>query len=170
MSSTLCEHCTAQCCRYIALPIDTPRTPRDFDDIRWYLIHEGVSLFVEDGTWYVAVQTRCRHLLPDHRCGIYDTRPRVCREYSTDQCEYHGGDYNFQHHFLSPEDLDDYARAARRRKGGEASRARRGTRTTRASATAARRPRTVVVPRSPVRPPDPADARGVPLPILGPLR
>lgn len=160
MPTALCEHCTAQCCRYIALPIDTPTEPRDFDDIRWYLIHEGVSLFVEDGTWYVAVQTRCRHLQPDNRCGIYETRPRVCREYATDQCEYHGGDYNFEHHFLTPEDIDDYVRAARRRKGGAAGRRTAGTASRRS------RPRLVVVPRSPSRAPAAADARGVPLPIL----
>src|SRR3990167_3200232 len=33
----LCDHCTAKCCRYFALPLDTPKTQRDFDFIRWYL-------------------------------------------------------------------------------------------------------------------------------------
>ncbi len=83
MPGILCEHCTAACCRYIALPFDTPETPADFEDVRWFLIHEHVSVFVEDGDWYVAFDTACRHLQPDHRCGIYPTRPKVCRSYTT---------------------------------------------------------------------------------------
>jgi hypothetical protein len=110
MPATLCEHCTGVCCRYIALPIDAPRTRADFDDVRWYLLHEGVSVFVEDDEWYVSFQTTCRHLQPDHRCGIYSTRPRICRSYSTDSCDYHSGDYGWQHHFSCPEHLDAYVR------------------------------------------------------------
>jgi Fe-S-cluster containining protein len=107
----LCEHCTAACCRYIALPIDTPETPAEFDDVRWFLLHEGVSVFVEDGDWYIALETCCRHLQADQRCAIYATRPNVCRAYSTDDCDYHSGDYGWQQHFTSPEHLDAYFRA-----------------------------------------------------------
>ena len=28
---------------------------------------------------------RCRHLLPDNRCDIYDERPLVCRQYRADE-------------------------------------------------------------------------------------
>ena len=111
MPGILCEHCTAACCRYIALPIDTPETQADFDDVRWFLIHERVSVFVEDGDWYIAFDTPCRHLQADHRCGVYATRPKVCRAYSTDECDYHSGDYGWEQHFTSPEHLEDYVRA-----------------------------------------------------------
>ena len=30
----LCEYCTAKCCRYFALPIETPKTFKDFEYIR----------------------------------------------------------------------------------------------------------------------------------------
>jgi Fe-S-cluster containining protein len=110
MPSILCEHCTAACCRYIALPLDAPETPADFEDIRWFLMHEHVSVFVEDGDWYVAFQTPCRHLQPDHRCGVYRTRPKICRTYTTDDCDYHSGDYNWEQHFTAPEHLDAYQR------------------------------------------------------------
>lgn len=110
MPSVLCEHCTAVCCRYIALPIEKPETPRDFDDVRWYLMHEGISVFVEDGQWYMLIQSRCQHLRPDHRCGIYETRPRICRSYTTDNCDYHSGDYGWEAHFATPEHLDAYMR------------------------------------------------------------
>ena len=113
MPGIVCEHCTAVCCRYIALPLDTPETHGDFDDIRWYLLHESVSVFVEDGDWYIAFQANCRHLLPEHRCGIYRARPRICRQYSAADCDYHSGDYNWQEHFTRPEHLDAYVRARR---------------------------------------------------------
>lgn len=111
MPGILCEHCTAACCRYLALPIDTPETHADFDDLRWYLLHEGVSVFVEDGEWFICMQTACRHLLADNRCSIYQTRPNICRNYTAENCDYHSGDYGWEHHFTSPEHIREYMRA-----------------------------------------------------------
>ena len=34
------------------------------------------------------VHTQCQHLEENNRCGIYETRPDICREYSTKNCEY----------------------------------------------------------------------------------
>ena len=48
----LCEYCTAKCCRYFALPIDTPTEMKDFQFIRWYLLHGQASVFTEDDDWY----------------------------------------------------------------------------------------------------------------------
>ena len=87
-NENLCEYCTAKCCRYFALSIDTPRTAADFDYLRWYLLHDRASLFVEGETWYLLVHTVCKHLQDDNRCGIYETRPHICREYTTDGCEF----------------------------------------------------------------------------------
>jgi UDP-3-O-[3-hydroxymyristoyl] glucosamine N-acyltransferase LpxD len=84
----LCEYCTAKCCRYFALPIDTPADRDDFNHIRWYMMHGNVSIFVEDDTWFLMVLADCKHLLPDNRCGTYDTRPGICRKYTTVNCEY----------------------------------------------------------------------------------
>jgi Fe-S-cluster containining protein len=117
MPGILCEHCTAACCRYIALPIDTPETRADFDDVRWFLMHEGVSVFVEDGDWYIAFETPCRYLQADHGCGIYATRPKICRGYSTGDCDYHSGDYGWEQHFTSAAHLDAYVRAKSGRNG-----------------------------------------------------
>ncbi|TWT41920.1 hypothetical protein RAS1_30440 [Phycisphaerae bacterium RAS1] len=110
MSGILCEHCTAVCCRYIALPIDTPKDREDFDYVRWYLMHEGIGVFVEDGDWYITMSTSCRHVQADNRCGVYATRPKICREYTTESCDYHSGDYNWSQHFTCPEHLDVYVR------------------------------------------------------------
>ena len=125
MGSILCEHCTALCCRYIALPIETPTTARDFDDLRWYLMHEDMMIFVEDGDWYLQINRRCRYLRPDNRCGIYGTRPEICREDKTDECDYHGGDYDYDHLFRSPEAIEAFGKAYllnRRRRKEEAPR------------------------------------------------
>ena len=44
----LCEYCTAKCCRYFALPIETPTTKEDFEFIRWYLLHERATVFTDE--------------------------------------------------------------------------------------------------------------------------
>jgi Fe-S-cluster containining protein len=107
--SCLCDQCAALCCRYISLPIDNPTTRRDYDDIRWYLIHQNIVVYIEKRQWYVGVLNKCKHLQDDNRCGIYETRPRVCRNYDTDNCDYHGGEYDFEQLFTSAEHLMAYA-------------------------------------------------------------
>ncbi|MEM9366048.1 MAG: YkgJ family cysteine cluster protein [Planctomycetota bacterium] len=106
----LCEHCTAKCCRYFALPIDEPVNRRDFDYIRWYLLHDRATVFVDEDTWYLLVHTTCRHLQDDHRCGIYETRPQICREYTTDECEF-DDQWCYERYFETPEQIDEYADA-----------------------------------------------------------
>lgn len=107
--SCLCDKCSALCCRYFALPIDNPTDVDDYDNIRWYLMHENVVVFIEKKQWYLGVMSRCKHLQDDNRCGIYETRPRVCRKYSTENCDYHGGEYDFSILFTSAEQLREYA-------------------------------------------------------------
>lgn len=154
MPGNLCEHCTGMCCRYIALPIDVPEKPADFEDVRWYLLHENVSVFIEDGAWYISFHTPCRHLLPDQRCGIYETRPPICRKYTTDNCDYHSGDYGWEAHFTSPEHLDAW-RAGQKNGAGRGGHGR------------ARRTRSAHA--APAATTAPCDRQGVPLPILAPL-
>lgn len=106
---SLCDKCAALCCRYIALPIENPTDVTDYDNIRWYLLHENVVVFVEKKQWYVSFLARCKQLQEDNRCGIYHTRPRICRGYDTDNCDWHGGDYAYEHLFTSAEQLRAYA-------------------------------------------------------------
>jgi len=106
----LCDYCAAKCCRYFALPIDTPTERADFDFIRWYLLHEYATVFTEDGTWYLLVHTVCKHLRPDHRCGDYENRPQICRDYNTDNCEYMD-DWTYDHYFETPEQVAEYVEA-----------------------------------------------------------
>lgn len=115
-SECLCDHCTAKCCRYFALPLETPTTRRDFDTFRWFMLHEGACLFVDDGTWHLLVYATCRHLQPDQRCGIYETRPQICRQYSTKSCEYED-DWTYDQYFETPEQLEEYVEARFPRRG-----------------------------------------------------
>jgi uncharacterized protein len=116
MPESLCDRCVALCCRYFALPLDNPTSPRDYDNIRWYLMHENVVVYIEKKQWYIAILTRCKNLQADNRCGVYETRPKICREYKTDNCDYHGGEYDFEKLFTSPEQIEAYAREKLKRR------------------------------------------------------
>ena len=106
----LCAYCTGKCCRYFALPIETPETWDDFDHIRWYMMHGDVGVFVDEGTWYVMVLADCKHLQPDNFCGAYETRPQICRDYTTEDCEY-DNDAPHDRLFETPEQVWEYAHA-----------------------------------------------------------
>ena len=81
-----CEGCD-HCCRYIAIEIDRPRTKRDFDNVRWYLLHRNVSVMVDwEGSWLVQFDTPCEWL-KEGRCTHYALRPEICREYDPGECE-----------------------------------------------------------------------------------
>ncbi len=108
--SSLCDQCSALCCRYFVLEIDKPETRRAYDDIRWYLVHENVFVFIEKKKWYLGIYSSCKHLQPDNRCGIYESRPKICRDYSTENCDYHGGEYDWEVLFSSAEQLEKYGR------------------------------------------------------------
>ena len=116
----LCNYCTGKCCRYFSLPIDEPTTWDDFDAIRWYLAHGRTMIYVEKGQWYLLVMTRCQYLTADDRCGIYLNRPKICREYTTANCEY-DDEWSFDKLFETPEQIWEYAEAIlppRRRRTG----------------------------------------------------
>ncbi|MGC3967161.1 MAG: YkgJ family cysteine cluster protein [Pirellulales bacterium] len=104
---SLCDHCTAKCCKYFAWPIERPSARSDFDYIRWAMLHSQTTFFVEDDDWYVLVHTTCKHLRPDNLCGIYETRPEICREYSTADCEF-DSHYVYEKYFETPEQVYEY--------------------------------------------------------------
>jgi len=109
MSKT-CQECGAKCCRYFCFEIDEPDCYEEFDDIRWYLCHEGVSVHIDGGDWFIEIRNRCKMLSAENLCTIYDDRPLICRGYEPDTCDHTGGDYGYDAHFETPEQLDAYAR------------------------------------------------------------
>jgi Fe-S-cluster containining protein len=108
--SCLCDHCPAKCCKYFALPIETPTDRKAFDYLRWYLMHERATIFIEEETWYLLVHTTCKHLQADNRCGIYETRPQICRDYSTDNCEYEDT-WVYDFYLETAEQVEEYIEA-----------------------------------------------------------
>ena len=81
------------CCSYIAVAIDAPDSVRSATEILWHLYHDHVSVYRDsDDEWMVQFETRCRHLQPDNKCAIYETRPPICRTYSEVTCEVNADD------------------------------------------------------------------------------
>ena len=73
-------------------------------------MHGTVSVFVDDGSWYLMVHADCKHLQSDNSCAAYETRPEICRDYNTDDCEFDEGAIHEQL-FETPEQMWEYAHA-----------------------------------------------------------
>jgi Fe-S-cluster containining protein len=56
------------------------------------------------------VYADCEHLQPDNRCGVYETRPQICRDYTTDDCEY-DSDACYDQFFETADQIWEYAEA-----------------------------------------------------------
>jgi Fe-S-cluster containining protein len=88
--------------------IDPPTTKSDFDTLRWYLMHPGVRLYVdEEHCWFLQFMTPCRYLEDDNRCGIYETRPQICRDLQPTECEFARGPGD-RLYFTCLEDFDQW--------------------------------------------------------------
>ena len=84
-----CSFCKgALCCTYTTEELDTPRSMEDFDQLLWQTAHQNIQIYKDEGDWYLLVNNKCNFLQPDGRCGIYETRPKVCRDHSNDYCEF----------------------------------------------------------------------------------
>ena len=113
--------CGARCCRYVTTTIEAPRVSVDWDEIRWWLAHEGTLVTQDDDGWMLHVQTRCRHLLPDNRCGIYETRMMACEEHDAEACEF-TGDIGYKVLLRSETDLADHLERRKLKRGAEVAR------------------------------------------------
>lgn len=109
-----CTRCGARCCQYFSFEIDKPDTYEQFESIRWYLLHEGISVYIDDeGDWCILIDNLCRMLVKRReggRCKQYDNRPLICRKYSSDRCDYIRGGYDWEEVFRSADELEAYAR------------------------------------------------------------
>ncbi len=105
-----CRKC-GDCCRYVAMEIDRPRTKKDYSDIFWYLLHSNISVFIDhDRSWNLEFSTPCEALDDDNLCSTYETRPVICRQYSPDNCTRHSEDPYYRHRFETPRELKHYLR------------------------------------------------------------
>ena len=104
-----CDHCSANCCKYIALEIEKPKVKKDWDNIFWYLHHENVLVYIDqDNDWILEFRTPCKNLQEDNGCGIYETRPLVCRNHIQKTCEFHNSESPYKQEFTCAEDLKKY--------------------------------------------------------------
>jgi Fe-S-cluster containining protein len=84
-----CDFCTnSKCCTYFTEQLATPKKKTDFDHMLWQISHQDARIYKDEDGWFLLIERPCTHLQPDGRCGIYETRPQVCRDYSNDYCEY----------------------------------------------------------------------------------
>lgn len=106
-----CLECGSRCCQYTAIEIDRPTGKNDFDNIRWYLSHKSVNVFVDhDKKWHVDFRSPCENLAENHQCSIYDIRPRICRNHGNlvEECEFFDSPYLY--YFTTREEFEDYLR------------------------------------------------------------
>ena len=109
---TKCGFCTnSKCCTYITQHIPGPRSMEDFDHLLWQVSHANVEVYRDDDGWYLLINNKCTKLQPDGRCGIYHTRPQICRDYSNDWCEFdEPPEKHFQLYFRDYDELQRYCR------------------------------------------------------------
>lgn len=121
--SQICNKCEAKCCKYVALEIDKPTSKRDYDNIRWYLLHKKVKVFQDwSKKWYIEFETECSELGDDFKCKYYDNRPMICREYgeidAEADCEFMSDESPYKKIFREVADFEKWldARKAKKRK------------------------------------------------------
>jgi Fe-S-cluster containining protein len=114
-----CGFCTnSKCCTYVTQQIPAPRSKYDFEHLLWQISHRDVQIYKDEDGWYLLLNTPCLHLQADGRCGIYDQRPKVCRDHSNDHCEFdEPAEDGFELFFDSYESLLKYCRKRFRRWG-----------------------------------------------------
>jgi hypothetical protein len=97
----------------VAIEVDSPSTVKRATQLLWYLYHDGVSLYENEDEWMVQFEANCRYLQPDYRCGIYATRPHICREFDEQDCEVNTGDDG--HTFYTPAEFLQHLKQQRPR-------------------------------------------------------
>jgi len=100
-----CKGCNL-CCKHVAIEIDSPEDDDDFEQIRWFLAHKNVWVFIDhDDSWNVQFNTLCKKLNEKGLCSIYERRPQICRDYSSENCEKYGAGESFK---LLWKDLEEF--------------------------------------------------------------
>lgn len=102
-----CSKCDGKCCKYVVVEIDKPEDIDDFENIKWFVSHQNVNVFVDEGEWFLEFLTPCKYLNEKNLCTNYEKRPQICRDYHVGECTFHNN-YSQDHTFSSPKDVEDY--------------------------------------------------------------
>lgn len=88
---TVCtQDCRGRCCRYITVGVPTPLGRADWDEMRWWLAHDGVMVTWDEDGWLLHIEARCGNLRHDSACGVYPHHMGTCKEYDAQTCEFTG--------------------------------------------------------------------------------
>jgi Fe-S-cluster containining protein len=103
-----CKNCDGRCCKYVVIEIDSPKTINDFEDIKWYVCHKNINVFCDsEDSWHVEFITPCTHLGKGNICKIYSKRPKICKDYSQEECTFHNK-YSEKLTFKNIKDVEEY--------------------------------------------------------------
>jgi len=75
-----CEACRGACCESFSLPAIHVLAPTA-DARRWVELHASKFHVTLQQGRLLEFETPCTKLTPEGRCGIYETRPMVCKVY-----------------------------------------------------------------------------------------
>ena len=102
-----CNNC-GDCCKTVAVEIDTPKTKRDIEDMKWFLFHRGINIVVDrKKNWSIEFKTKCKYLDKNNKCKIYNKRPPVCKKFSAKQCN----DKDYDDHLIeNVKDLKEFTK------------------------------------------------------------
>lgn len=100
----------AACCQEIVIKMDVSGDLGWWGEMRWMVAHEKVSVAreIETEEWVVIFETPCSKLSPEGRCTIYETRPKICQDYSEKSCIINGEGEIYDLYFNSIEEIDAY--------------------------------------------------------------
>lgn len=108
-----CVECDA-CCKYVSVEIDKPTTKSEIEDVKFYIYHEGSSVYIdEENDWYIMFESKCDKLGTDGQCTIYEERPTICREFAREDCHEHDLHESHKIAFCTVKDLMRYIKKAR---------------------------------------------------------
>lgn len=107
-----CSFCTGSiCCTYVTETLETPKSKEDFLHLLWQVSHDNISVYKDDEGWTLLIDGKCQHLQMDGGCGIYEVRPKICRDHSNDYCEYDApSEEGFELYFRNYEELLTYCK------------------------------------------------------------
>lgn len=110
-----CNEC-GKCCEYIAIEIDNPSSFKDYDNIYWYLTHKSVCVYIDwEGCWFIEFSTPCEHLTQRKTCGVYEQRPKICSDFSWNECEVTTAESAWKYRFDTYEELVSWMQKKRPR-------------------------------------------------------
>lgn len=84
-----CDTCPSACCWYLCVELLQGNLDAEMlDQIRYYLMHEGVMILFMDGSWHIYFQSKCKYIVEGKkfRCAIYPQRPTICKDHGSTMC------------------------------------------------------------------------------------